>query len=127
MKECNICYNSIKRPVFCFNGCSFEMCNSCFKQMIEFRDGDVCYACPMCRTKQVYQQSPRFTKFINKSRDLLKKIVDLTYTQSITDIEWNRFIYEQYPMFQAYMEDEIYREHYLGVTILSPATTDQHS
>ena len=116
--ECNVCYANINSVISCFNGCSFVVCRSCFKRLIELKDSEVCYTCPMCRDQQIYQNSPRFTRFMNKSRDLLKKIIDLTYTQSMTEIDWCRSVYEEFPMFQAYMDGEYYN----GVRILSLPT-----
>ena len=104
MKECNVCYNLVKKPVLCFSSCKFQLCYSCFKKLLELNDGEVVFTCPMCRVPHVYHKSAKFTKFVNKSRDLLKKIVDLTYIQSRTDIAWCRSIYQEFPLFEAYLE-----------------------
>jgi hypothetical protein len=116
--ECNVCYANINNIISCFNGCSFVVCRPCFKRLIQLHNSDVCYTCPMCRDQQIYQKSPRFTRLMNKSRDLLKKIIDLTYIQSRTEIEWCRYVYEEFPIFQAYMGGEYYN----GIRILSPPT-----
>ena len=118
--ECNVCYDSTYHVIHCFNDCSFKVCRDCFKKMIVLKNSEVCYGCPMCRKDSTYMTTKRFTNFVNKSIDLLRIVVELTYKQFRTNHQWDNFLYEQFPIFQAYMEDQAYHSENRGITILPP-------
>jgi hypothetical protein len=117
--ECNVCYEHTTKIIHCFGQCNFKVCRQCFKKMIVLKNSEVTYDCPMCRCNNTYITSRRFTKFINNHIDLLRMVVELTYVQFRTNVMWDNFVVQQYPMFQAYMIEE-FNEDPRGMVILSP-------
>jgi hypothetical protein len=92
--ECNVCYDSTYHVIHCFNDCSFKVCRDCFKKLLELDDGKIYYTCPMCRVSNIYGESKRFTKFIDKGLDLLKIIIKLyknNYIQNKTNEQWTAY------------------------------------
>jgi len=92
--ECNICYEKSYNIVNCFDRCNFKVCRPCFRKLLELDDGEIYYTCPMCRVSNLYGESKRFTKFVDRGLDLLKIIIQLyknDYIQHKTNEQWTAY------------------------------------
>ena len=92
--ECNICYEKSYNIVDCFSRCKFKLCRPCFRKLLEMDDDEIYYTCPMCRGVNMYNQSKRFTKFVDRGLDLLKIIIHLyknDLIQNRTNQQWTEY------------------------------------
>ena len=76
MVECNICYNDISYGINCFGKCKIVICHNCFMNLLKLNDS-IEYCCPQCRHTSFKNKDKRFTKFINKNKKRLEKVVQL--------------------------------------------------
>ena len=84
--ECNICYES-SPTISCFKQCHVQVCRPCFKRMIEITENEVCYTCPVCRHENIYGRTRAFTRFIDRSNDMLRHCLGLRQ-QDMVEMMW---------------------------------------
>ena len=115
MNECNVCFDKMA-GVNCFAKCSIKLCLNCFNTMLKLNVcKDIEFCCPQCRSTSIKNKDKKFSRFLEKNKSTLKKIISLyepviqtnvSYQTSHRWHDWNERITRE--QFQQHMMDASY-------------------